>query len=358
VARLRAQGAVILGKTTVSEFTMGPGQVTTSLFGTTRNPWNTELTTGSSSGGAAAAVATGMGPVALATDGGGSIRRPAGFNALVGLKPGRGRVARENGLPVILDGVEVIGPITRTMDDCAMTLRAIQGPSSGDPASQSFASSDEMPLGKPLRILYVPSVDGYVVDSEIAASCAAAARALASLGHLAEEGRMPVEVDRYLEAWPVITDSGLAWLVRDRAWEGQVGAVYEAMIRRGRQYGAVDYLAARATFEAIRLQFEVFFETYDLLMTPASGAMPWAADQPGPRHHRVFTGIANAAGLPGISLPADSSPAGLPIGFQLVGPMGSEWQLIAIARQYERAHPWKDRWPQLVQHASRERLRV
>jgi len=346
VARLRQQGAIVIGKTTVSEFTMGGGQVSTRLFGTTRNPWNPELTTGSSSGGASAAVATGMGPVALATDGGGSIRRPAGYNGLVGLKPSVGRVARANGLPVVLDGVEVVGPITRTVADCAMVLGAIQGPSHDDPSSRSFAVLHDEPIRRRLRIRYVPAVAGYGVDTEIAEACATAAARMAALGHDVEEGVMPVDVERYLATWPTFTDGGLAWLVRDMAWQGRIGAVYEAMVERGNLKTAVDYVEARTAFAEIAAQFAAFFETCDLLMTPCSGAMPWAAEEPGPRHHRVFTGVANAAGIPGMSLPAGLSPSGLPIGFQLVGAHGTDWTLIAAARQYEQGHPWADRWPE------------
>ena len=111
VARLRAGGSVILGKTNVAEFTLGRGNTDTKSFGTTRNPWNTALTPGASTGGGAAAVAAGFGPVTLGTDGGGSIRRPACHCGLVGLKPSSGRVARRHGLPIILDDAEVIGPL-------------------------------------------------------------------------------------------------------------------------------------------------------------------------------------------------------------------------------------------------------
>src|SRR5690606_22069631 len=127
VARLRQGGAVILGKTNVSEFTLGRGNVSTLAFGTTRNPWNPALTSGASTGGGAAAVASGVGPITYGTDGGGSIRRPAGYNGLVGIKPSTGRVARTDGLPQILHDFEVIGPLARTVDDLALALSAIEG---------------------------------------------------------------------------------------------------------------------------------------------------------------------------------------------------------------------------------------
>jgi aspartyl-tRNA(Asn)/glutamyl-tRNA(Gln) amidotransferase subunit A len=137
VARLRAQGAVIIGKTNVPEFTL-QGYTHNALFGTTGNPWDPRLTPGGSSGGAVAAVAAGLGPLAIGTDGGGSIRRPAGHAGLVGLKPSMGRVARANGLPAILHDFEVVGPMARTTADAALLFSAIAGPDPRDRSSLAF----------------------------------------------------------------------------------------------------------------------------------------------------------------------------------------------------------------------------
>src|SRR5947209_6779717 len=133
IAKLRAGGAVILGKTNCPEFTL-QGYTDNLLFGVTRNPWNLELTPGGSSGGAVAAVAAGMGPVAVGTDGGGSIRRPAAHAGLVGLKPSRDAVARQDGFPVILLDCEVIGPIARTVADTRALLHALAGTTPQPPA--------------------------------------------------------------------------------------------------------------------------------------------------------------------------------------------------------------------------------
>ena len=138
VARVREAGMVILGKTNVPEFTL-TGYTDNTLFGPTRNPWNLDLTPGGSSGGAVAAVASGMGPLALGTDGGGSARRPASHTGLVGLKPSRGRVARADGLPAILFDFEVVAPIARTTLDVEMLMRVIARPHPRDPASAQFA---------------------------------------------------------------------------------------------------------------------------------------------------------------------------------------------------------------------------
>src|ERR1700676_3780694 len=138
VARLRRAGGIIFGKTNCSEFTL-QGYTDNILFGPTRNPWNLALTPGGSSGGAVAAVAAGLGPVAIGTDGGGSIRLPASHTGLVGLKPSRGRVPRCDGFPAILLDFETIGPITRTVADLVLAMQAIGDYDVRDPTSNAFA---------------------------------------------------------------------------------------------------------------------------------------------------------------------------------------------------------------------------
>jgi aspartyl-tRNA(Asn)/glutamyl-tRNA(Gln) amidotransferase subunit A len=348
VERLRAQGAVILGKTNVSEFTLGRGNVSTALFGTTRNPWDQTLTSGASSGGAVSAVSSGMGPLALGTDGGGSIRRPSGYCGLVGLKPSTGRVARAHGLPVILHDAEVIGPIGRTVDDVAMALAAIQGPEPEDRLSLRFAAGEAEPAPPTSqRILYVPRVGQWAVDADITDSCAEAASRWRKLGHTVDEGTLPVDLSLFETHWPNLGAAGLAWLLRDKVWKNRVGSFYVDMIEKGQTLTAMQYQDVLAAFREISAQFATFFENYDMLMMPSAGAMPWKADELGPPHHRAFTGIVNAAGLPAINLPSASSPSGLPIGFQLVGSNGADWKLVAMARQYETAYPFKHLWPDI-----------
>lgn len=347
VARLRAQGAVILGKTNVSEFTLGRGNVDTLAFGTTRNPWNTELTSGSSTGGGAAAAASGVGPIAVGTDGGGSIRRPAGYNNLVGLKPSIGRVARHSGLPAILHDFEVIGPLARTVDDVALALNAIEGPDQLDRSSYGFTPGKLEPDAGKLRILYVPQLGDMAVEEPIILSCAKAATKLAALGHRVETGAAPFDVALFEKHWPVVSSSGLAWLLQDQNWEGKIGDSYPPMIAKGRSLSAIDYVDTLNAYREIYVQLARCFDRYDLIMTPTAGAMPWPATGFGPPYHRAFTGFVNATGLPGISLPADPSADGLPIGFQLVAPFGKDWRLLSIAKNYETHFPWLEHWPAL-----------
>ena len=357
VARLRARGAVILGKTNVPEFTL-QGYTHNVLFGTTRNPWNPRLTPGGSSGGAVAAVAAGLGPLAIGTDGGGSIRRPAGHTGVVGLKPSTGRVARVNGLPTILHDFEVIGPIARTTADAALLFSAIAGPDPRDRSSLAFRQEAQVigPEPSRLRILYVPRFGGSPVDPEIVTHVAEAARHLEIFGHTVEEREAPFDLAALDRAWAVVGPAGLAWFLSGHAdWQGVVQDAMRKIAEQGAALQAADYVDALDKVAALRTRLAQVFARYDMILTPCFAALPWAADvthpdtidgQPvGPRGHAVFTAFANAGGLPGISVPCRPAASGLPIAIQLVGPYGTDETLLSLAAQYERAHPWADRWP-------------
>ena len=357
VARLRAGGAVILGKTNVPELTL-EGYTDNTLFGPTRNPWDTRLTPGGSSGGAVAAVASGMGPVALGTDGGGSIRRPASHTGLVGLKPTPGRVPRADGLPAILLDLEVIGPIARTVADAALLLAAIADPAPEDPASRAMAPFAALPLPSRLRIRYVPRFGASPVDPGVAASVAAAAGRLAALGHAVEEGLPPFDPDAILPLFPAIGSAGLAWLLGSLPGNpSPASPALAAMAAAGREAGAAALFGALDAMAAFRRAMALFLtRDCDAILTPAAAALPWPAREShppeidgrpaGPRGHAVFTNFANLAALPAIALPCDPVD-GLPVGFQLVGAPGAEAALLGLAAAYEAAHPWADRWPDL-----------
>ena len=359
VARLRAAGAVIVGKTNVPEFTL-QGYTENSLFGATRNPWNPALTPGGSSGGAVAAVAAGLGPLALCTDGGGSIRRPASHTGLVGFKPSRGRVPRCDGFPAILLDYEVVGPVARTVRDIVLVLDAICEPDPRDPTSLAFAQAPFRPPEKPprCRILYLPSIGDAPVDPAIASSVAAAARSLEELGHRVDESTHSDFVDSVNQVWTVVSHVGLAWLLdRHGAARDKVGAAIGAMAESGKSVAATDYFDALATVRALGPRIAALFADYELLLMPSAAALPWSATQThpdviagqpvGPRGHAVFTAFANAAGLPAINLPCAPSPGGLPIGFQLVAATGNDGLLCAVGAQFEDAEPWTSRWPAL-----------
>ena len=337
IAKLRDGGAVILGKTNCPEFTL-QGYTDNLVFGVTRNPWDLALTPGGSSGGAVAAVAAGFGPVAVGTDGGGSIRRPAAHTGLVGFKPSRDAVARSDGFPMILLDCEVIGPIARTVADARALFHAL----AGLPVPPS-------PALRPLRILYVRQFGGSPVDAQIAASVDQAAKHLAALGHIIEEANAPFDIDALNRAWPVISQVGLAWLLKGHAQRlDEISPPMQDMARAGHALSATDYYAAVEVILALRQRLAEFFVRTDLILTPTIAALSWPAAEPfpptiagqsvGPRGHAVFTAFANMAGCPAISIPCAPSKTGLPIGFHLVGRVGHDDMILAAAAQYEALH--------------------
>ncbi len=342
VARLRAGGAVIFGKTNVPEFTM-QGYTDNPRFGATGNPWNPALTPGGSSGGAVALVAGGGCPVALGTDGGGSIRRPASHANLVGFKPGRGRVPRAGGLPPIFLDFEVAGPITRSVADAAAVLQVI-------------GTGFQLPPARPARVLYIPRFADHPVDPRIAALTDAAALRLAKLGHRVETaGRLDL-FEAVNTRWPLLSQAGLAWLVDHpqefgpgRAFDrARFGPAMQANAETGRAASARDLFDLLYETERLRGALAGLFERHDVLLTPAAAALPWpkrethpptiAGQAVGPRGHALFTAFANAAGLPAIALPCGFAD-GLPVGLQLVAPEGQDEALLALAAQFEADFP-------------------
>ena len=349
VRRLREAGAVILGKTNVPEFTVH-GFTDNTLFGTTGNPWDPALTPGGSSGGAVAAVATGMGAIALGTDGGGSIRRPAAHTGLVGFKPSRDTVRRGNGFPAILHDFEVVGPIARSVDDVIWTMAVIAGP-----AWQRLVN--EAVVRRP-RIAYAPSFGGAPVDPFIRGVVDRTVDRMRSL--VADiELISPFDLAEPLgQIWPIISQTGVAWLLgQHRDWQDRVAPAIAEMEAAGRKYAAKDYLNALDTISQMKQTFESLFDRYDFLITPTTAAMPWPAaeshppvidGQPvGPRGHAVFTPFANALGLPAISLPCAVDDGALPVGLQIVAAPNRDWPLLAFARECE-GRLFVHRWPPLL----------
>ena len=351
IARLRNAGAIILGKTNCPEFTL-QGYTDNLIFGPTRNPWNLELTPGGSSGGAVAAVSAGIGPIAIGTDGGGSIRRPASHTGLVGLKPSRGRVPRFNGFPAILLQLETLGPMTRTVADLCTAMQIITPPDPRDPASCYFrAEPFEVKPVRPSRILYVPRFADSPVDPEIRANMAAAAQTFVDLGHSVDEGKAPFEIEPLAQAWGVIGQVGLAWLLESKSgWQEKITPALAEMAANGKARTGREYFAALNSFKALEQSLSVFFTRYDAILTPTAAALPWPVteaypkridgQEAGPRTHAAFTGFVNISGCPGINVPCDPAANGLPIGFQLVAGQGTDGFLCGLAAQFESVCPW------------------
>lgn len=353
VARARAAGLVIVGKTNVPEFTL-EGYTHNALFGTTRNPWDLRLTPGGSSGGSVAAVAAGLVPLALGTDGGGSTRRPAGYTGLAGLKPSIGAIAREHALPPLLLDFEVVGLMARSVADVRLLFDVLHGPYAADPASWAAAGAAR-PLPQRLRVRYVPTLDDAPVDPGIAAACEAGARRLQALGHAVTVGPLPLDLKALNAGWPRVGQIGLAWLFEHHPhWREGAAAKYLAMAEEGARLPAPVLWQTLESAAQLRRDAAHLFEHIDLIAMPSSAAMPWAADQPfpttidgqpvGPRGHAIFTGWVNAAGLPALNVPV-SPVEGLPVGLQLIGPFGSDAALLALAEGAAATIGPAWRWP-------------
>ena len=345
VARLRAAGAVLIGKTNTPELALR-GYTDNPVFGVTRNPWDLDLTPGGSSGGAAAALALGLCPLALATDGGGSIRRPAAYTGLVGLKPGGDRIPRADGFAALMADCEVAGALARTVSGTRLMFEALAGTTVPEPAG-------------PARVLVVERFGDAPVDPLMADRCREAGAQLAGLGHDVSAGPLPFAIDKAMDAWREATLAGLAMLAeREPRFFELAAPDYAAQAQEGLALPAGSHDRIARAFAAFRAETAKAFERTDVILTPVNAAPAWPIPEPypgeidgrpaGPRAHAVYTGWVNACGHPAIALPARPGEDGLPVGVQLVGPMNADERLLAIAATFEAAHPWADRWPELA----------
>ena len=366
--QFRAAGFIPLGRTNVPE--LGT-TVTTEprSFPPARNPWHTDHSTGGSSGGSAAAVASGMVPVAHANDGGGSIRIPASECGLVGLKPTRGRVSQG---PLIAEGwagATIDGAVTRTVRDAAAVLDAISARLPGEPYyappwSGALAVEAGADPGR-LRIGLVdrPGGEGFLDHPECRAAVAGAGRLLESLGHDVEDSGPAAMFDpAFIEHFTRIIAADTETTMRE--FEAALGRPIEddeieprnaAYRAAGRSLGVVAYLQSRAWLGTWARQMAHWWAEHDLLVTPTVGAPPpelgwFTGGGPAAERQRVvgfipYTAQFNMTGQPAVSLPLHWTPAGLPVGVQIVAPYGREDLLIRVAAQLEQAAPWVDRHP-------------
>ena len=358
VGRARAAGALIVAKTNVPEFAL-EGYTANPLFGVTGNPWNATLTPGGSSGGAVAAVASGMAPLAIGQDGGGSIRRPAAHAGVVGLKPSLSAVPRRHVLPSLLLDFEVIGPLARTVADARLLFSVMRGPAADDRASLAAAhATAQVRRPGPLRILFVERLGDAPLDAEVADSVRAAVATLEALGHRVDTGALPLDLDFFAEAWPQIGQIGLAHLFdRHPEWAPLASPKYREMAEAGRRLPAARLWQVIDQVQRLRRDSAVLFARTDVVVMPSVAALPWPASEAyppridgrdvGPRGHAIYTGWVNAAGLPALALPCAPSSQGLPIGMQIVGSYGSDDALLDLGAAYEAVAPWADRWPAL-----------
>ena len=362
VARLRAAGAILVGKTTTPEFAH-KGVTESALSGVTRNPWAPDHTCGGSSGGAAVAAATGMGPLAVGTDEGGSIRIPASYCGVVGLKPTFGLIPR---VPVgVAELLTHLGPLCRTVEDAALFLSVTAGRDDRDGWSLPVEPADyTRALARPpahLRVAWSPRLGYAPVDPEVERVAGAAARGLAALGWTVEAADPGFEDPA--EVADAFRHPGLAAalgddLERDRA---RMDPSLVALVEAGRRMTAEQVARAAVRRHALWAQLDRFFERHDVLATPAVAVPPLRIGQAPPREIEgravgargwiAFTYPFNITGLPAIVVPAGRTATGLPVGLQLVGRRLDDARLLGAAAAFETAAPWADRWPPVIAHS-------
>ncbi|HWE34632.1 MAG TPA: amidase [Solirubrobacteraceae bacterium] len=363
VRRVRAAGAVIVGKTTTPELGQWP-IAESAVSGVTRNPWHLDHTPGGSSGGSAAAVAAGLVPAALGSDGLGSVRVPAAWTHLVGIKPQRGRISTWPE-PEAFNGLTCIGPLARTVADAATLLDAARGNHPGDihqPRTPAGAYADAARAGaqsgsRPLRIALALKPPFTAVPTrlhvEIKAAVERIATVLGDLGHRVEP------------AQPRYGLFGVGVLARSlgglHAWSQRLPDVAlldprtQHNLKVGRLLGGPVLRAARGLEGPMRRQLGAIFRRFDVVLTPTTaqpalaigaldGLSDWQTDQ-AITAACPYTWPLNVTGWPGISVPAGLTGGGLPIGAQLWGPANSEAQLIELAAQLETVERWHERQP-------------
>lgn len=362
-ARLKATGAVLLGKTNTPNF--GHKDSCDNLLGPPcRNPWGLDRTSGASSGGAGAAVAAGLGPLAHGSDGAGSIRIPSALCGVFGLKPSFGRVPYHPNADYWAARSHV-GPMTRTVRDAALLLQALAGPDPRDPLSidappANYLAACDGDL-KGFRVVWSADLGYAAVDPEVRTIAGAAARRFADLGSVVEE-RSPGWSDP-IDFHRVIYEVNVAARQIDRAREHPewIEPSLIEMIDFARGISAIDHtraLLARSVFYGQVLQF---FESCDLLLTPQMPVTAWSAE-PGPRqgpkeiggkptptmHHRLeFTFPFNLTGQPAASVPCGFTKDGLPVGLQIVGKWHADSTVLRAAACLEAIQPWAKTRPPL-----------
>ena len=350
-ARLREQGAIILGKTTTPEFGW-KGVTDSPLTGITRNPWKLDRTPGGSSGGASAQIAAGLGQLAIGTDGGGSIRIPAGFTGIVGLKPSFGRVPAWPLSP--FGTVAHLGPMARTVADVALMLNVLAMPDARDWHALPYDGTDwtqGLDAGiKGLKVAYSPTLGYAKVDPEVASLAATAAAAFRELGaHVEEVPRLfddPTEV--FWIHWLVGAYNALQALPAEK--RGMLEPELLQSVEAGERVTLKRYLAASNARGQLGLAMKLFHTRYDLLLTPALAVPAFAVDRLTPdgtvgafswTSWTPFTYPFNLTRQPAATVPCGFTAAGLPVGLQIVGPSYGDQLVLTAARAYEKHQPFK-----------------
>ncbi len=349
VSRLREAGLVLFAQSASPEY--GYKGVTDSpLNGVTRNPWNPERTPGGSSGGGAAAVAAGLGPLAIGTDGGGSVRIPASFTGLVGLKATFGRIPA---WPASMHGdLANTGPMTRTTLDCAMLMNLIARPDPRDPFALPGDGVDYVSGLRDgvrgVKIALILNYGDHHLDEPVARAVTAAARRFEALGCVVEAATPPFDTIEAGRVWSVHWLSALQRLltVYPEARHGDFDPGLLAQARMGATFSLQDLVEAQVIRRQLTHDWNLFFERYDLLISPTVNVLPWATGQNlplgpdgAPNYHWAATAVFNLTRHPAITVPCGLSEDGLPIGLQIVAGHYRDARVLAAAAAFEAAQP-------------------
>ncbi len=355
VERLKTAGAIVLGKTTTPEFGF-KGVTDSPVTGITRNPWHPERTPGGSSGGAGVAVATGMGPLAVGTDGGGSIRIPSSFCGIYGLKPHLGRV------PVYpastIGDISHVGPMTRTVRDAALMLNAIAGADDRDRLSLPTSHPDYVQAIEGdidgLRIAWSADLGFAVVDPQVKQITAAAVAAFSEFGCHVEE--INLRFDNPGEFFQYFFYVNIATMLQDYpGYERQIDPQLLANIAEMKGVSGQDYARVMLRRSAIFDKIQRLFATYDVLLCPTVAVPPFEVGIEGPtqiagqvvdrRTWIAMTPLFNLTGQPAATVPCGFTKEGLPIGLQIVGRRFDEVTVLRASAAFEAARPWAQTRP-------------
>ncbi len=361
-ARLRAAGAILIGKTTTPEFGH-KGLTDSPLQGVTRNPWSLDRTSGGSSGGAAAAIAAGLGPLAIGTDGAGSIRGPAATCGIVGLKPTLGIVPLETASDVFANN-SFAGPMTRTVGDAALMFASIVGPDPRDPWSLNAALKPVSLLlqGQMLtgvRFGYIETMANKVLDREVRANTEASLKALQSLG--AEIEPITETIDWIEYEGRVLYQTGIAARMKPRMaqWRSKMDPSMVQFADWGEGFTMHDLRNAEYARTGLYQRVQKLLARYDFLVSPTTARTALDAtfdatqqviieNQPCGITRQSWTAYQypfNLTGHPAISVPSGFASDGLPTGLQIVGRWSHDLDVLRAAALFEQARPWADKRP-------------
>jgi len=360
VARLKTAGAIVVGKTNTPEFAF-TGFTKNRLFGVTRNPWNKERTPGGSSGGSAAAVASGMVPLASGSDAGGSIRIPACYSGCFGIKTSKGRIPLGPMKLLYMSGVWTFGPLSRNVYDAALYLDCVSGYHPSDPGSlpppgvSYIKYLNEIPSG--LRLGFSPTLGYALVQKDVMILAEQAVKAFEDMGHTVEfwEGAVP-EVS---QAWADLTACDIYAQVHQdlEKIRSEMGRALVMALDHAKGLSVNDHINIQKARMSLNRALEKFFDRFDLMLTPTMPTEAFAAKGPPPKEingHPIplllavaFTYPFNLSGHPAATVRTGLTKTGLPAGLQIIGPRHRDDLVLQAAHAFEQVCPWNDHWPDI-----------